>query len=147
PLFRSDLRLTFGSHGLGKRHQSNLRTAVKEITDIVTGRRKLPFSVLDQAVINATNALKRITSQLAIPENGGLMAVDRDNPNNVVLFNAAGIGISNDGGATFRTAMTGDEIVADVITAGVIDTNLVMVRGGSPNDYIQIGRASCRERE
>lgn len=131
-----DLRLTFGSHGLGKRHQSNLQTAVKEITDIVTGRRKLPFSVLDQAVINATNALKRITSQLVIPENGGLMAVDRDNPNNVVLFNAAGIGISNDGGATFRTAMTGDGIVADVITAGVIDTNLVMVRGGSPNDYI-----------
>src|SRR5690606_36216715 len=110
-----DLTVTFGSEGITKRHQSNMQTAIKDITDVMAGRKKIPFSAYDAAVINATNALKGITSQLTVPENGGLMAIDKNNPNNIVLFNAAGIGISNDGGATFKTAMTGDGVVAETI--------------------------------
>src|SRR5699024_8361103 len=102
-----DLSVTFGSEGLSKRHQSNLNTAIKDITDIMAGRKKIPLTAYDNAVIGATNALKRMQSELVIPENGGLMAVDKNNPNNIVLFNAAGVGISEDGGATFKTAMTG----------------------------------------
>lgn len=112
-----DLNLTFGSESITKRHQSNLQTAIKDITEIMAGRKKIPFSAYDAAVINATNALKGITSELVVPENGGLMAVDKNNPNNLVLFNAAGFGISNDGGGTFKTAMTGDGIAAEVIIA------------------------------
>lgn len=120
-----DLQLTFGSEGLTKRHQSNLKTAIKDITDIMAGRKKIPFSAYDAAVINATNKLKGITSQLTVPENGGLMAIDKNNPNNIVLFNAAGIGISNDGGATFKTAMTGDGVVAETIIGNhIIGVNL-----------------------
>lgn len=133
-----DLNLTFGSEGLTKRHQSNMNTAMKDITDIMAGRKKIPFSAYDAAVINATNALKGITSQLVVPENGGLMAVDKNNPNNVVLFNAAGIGVSTDGGATFGQAMTGNGINASYVTTGMLDANQVVVRGGNSSAYTYI---------
>src|SRR5699024_10034545 len=130
-----DLSVTFGSEGLSKRHQSNLNTAIKDITDIMAGRKKIPLTAYDNAVIGATNALKRMQSELVIPENGGLMAVDKNNPNNIVLFNAAGVGISEDGGATFKTAMTGQGLIADVITAGTLDASQVVIRGGSATEY------------
>lgn len=115
-----DIKLTFGSPGLVRRHQSNLSTAVKNITSLLEGNLKLPFSVLDNAVVEATKALQNMTSELSIPHNGGLLAVDKTNPNNVVLFNAAGLGVSDDGGATFKNAITGLGINASVITAGTM---------------------------
>src|SRR5699024_1694083 len=40
-----DINMTIGSEGLSKRHQSNLNTATKEITDLIEGRKNLPLSV------------------------------------------------------------------------------------------------------
>ncbi len=123
-----DLNLTFGSEGLTKRHQSNLQTAIKDITDIMAGRKKIPFSAYDIAVINATNALKGITSELTVPENGGLMAIDKNDPNNVVLFNAAGVGVSDDGGATFKNSITGQGVIAEtIIGKSIIGVNLASI--------------------
>src|SRR5699024_1032045 len=53
-----DCQLTFGSDGVSKRYQSNLSTAVKDITEVMAGRKKIPFSVLDNAVQEVTNTIK-----------------------------------------------------------------------------------------
>src|SRR5690625_4659941 len=120
-----DLNLTFGSEGITKRYQSNLSTAIKNITEVMAGRKKIPMSAYDQAVINATATLKRVTRELTVPSNGGLMAVDKNNPNNVVLFNAAGIGVSDDGGATFKNSITGEGVIAETIIGDhIIGVNL-----------------------
>src|SRR5699024_11268113 len=116
-----DLNVTFGSEEVTKKHQNNLNMAIKDFTAIMGGKKKLPMTAYDNAVIGASEALKRMQSELKIPENGGLMAVDKNNPNNVVLFNAAGIGVSTDGGATFGQAMTGQGINASYIAAGTLD--------------------------
>lgn len=109
---------------------------VKSVNKILTGQTKLPYNVLDDAVKIATEALRSAQTELTF-ENG-IIAVDRTNPNNLVLFNSAGIGISSDGGATFSTAMTGHGIVADVITGGQINANNVTVYGGSQTNYINL---------
>lgn len=132
-----DLKLTIGSEGVTKRHQSNISTAVDRINELVEGRRKLPYSVLDDAVLNATKALQNAQTQLSFSDNG-ILAVDKDNPNLLTLFNSAGVGVSNDGGNTFRTAMTGDGIVADVITTGVLNADQVALIGGSGRNFIHI---------
>lgn len=132
-----DLKLTIGSESLTKRHQSNMSTAVDRINELVEGRRKLPFSVLDDAVRNATKALQNAQTELSFGTNG-ILAVDKRNPNLLTLLNSAGIGISNDGGNSFRTAMTGDGIVADVITAGVLNADQVALIGGSGRNFIHI---------
>src|SRR5690606_23987312 len=115
-----DINITFGSPSIVKRHQSNLQSAIKNITDLIEGRKKLPFNVLDNAVMEATRALTRMQSQLQITENGSLLAVDKTNPNNLVILNAAGLGVSNDGGQTFGQAITGNGIVADYIVTGTL---------------------------
>jgi len=131
-----DVNLTFGSEGLAKRHQSNLNTALKNVTDWITGRKTIPYSIVDEAIKNATQALKNAQTELKF-ENG-ILAIDKQDPNKVVLFNSAGVGISSDGGNTFRTAMTGDGLVADVIYAGTLNADRVAVYGGNASEYSHI---------
>src|SRR5699024_10596924 len=52
-----DINLTFGSQSITKRHQANLNSTVKTLKAIMEGDTKLPINVLDNAVIEATNAL------------------------------------------------------------------------------------------
>src|SRR5690625_2720568 len=114
-----DVTLTFGSEGLAKRHQSKLSTAIKDITSLLEGKIQLPYSVLDDAVKNATKALKDAQTQLVFSENG-ILAIDKNNPNLVTLFNSAGIGVSSDGGATFGQALTGNGLNADYVYTGTM---------------------------
>src|SRR5690606_17203932 len=115
-----DINITFGSQSIVKRHQSSLQTAIKNITELLAGKITLPFSAVDNAVAEATKALTRMQSQLQITENGSLLAVNRDNPNELVIFNAAGIGVSDDGGNTFPNAITGKGVVAEAIYGNYI---------------------------
>src|SRR5699024_1803904 len=114
-----DVNLTFGSEGLAKRHQSKLSTAIKDITSLLEGKIQLPYSVLDDAVKNATKALKDAQTQLVFSENG-ILAIDKNNPNLVTLFNSAGIGVSSDGGATFGQALTGNGLNVDYVYTGTM---------------------------
>lgn len=114
-----DLNLTIGSPSVVKRHQANISTAIKQITEIVEGVRKIPYNVLDNAIIEATKALQNAQTELKFTTNG-ILAIDKNDPNMVTLMNSAGLGVSRDGGATFRNAITGFGINADVITAGAI---------------------------
>ena len=114
-----DVTLTFGSEGLAKRHQSKLSTAIKDITSLLEGKIQLPYSVLDDAVKNATKALKDAQTQLVFSENG-ILAIDKNNPNLVTLFNSAGIGVSKDGGATFGQALTGQGLNVDYVYTGTM---------------------------
>jgi len=119
-----DLNLTIGSPSVVKRHQANISTAIKQITEIVEGVRKIPFNVLDNAIIEATKALQNAQTELHFTTIG-ILAVDKDDPNMVTLMNSAGLGVSRDGGATFRNAITGFGINADVITAGTMLANRI----------------------
>lgn len=123
-----DLSLTFGSEGITKRHQSNINSAVGKITDLLEGKVKLPSSVLDNAILQATKALQAARTQLEFSDNG-ILAIDKSNPNYVTIFNSAGIGVSEDGGATFRQAMTGEGINTDLLTAGSVHTDKIKIVG------------------
>lgn len=112
------LNLTFGTPGVTKRYQSNLSTAVKDITEVMAGRKKIPFSVLDDSVLQATKLIQNANTELQFPSSGGILAVDPNNPNYLVAFTSRGIGVSSDGGATFPEAITGLGINASVITTG-----------------------------
>ncbi|CRK80298.1 phage tail protein [Neobacillus massiliamazoniensis] len=90
----------------------------KTVTEIIEGNRKLPYRVLDDAVKRATEALQ--SAQTEVEFNNGFILRSKENPNYLVLVNSAGIGVSLDGGKTFRTAMTAEGFVADLITSGTM---------------------------
>jgi phage minor structural protein len=105
------------------------KSQIEKIYNEQTGR--IRYTVLDEAVKQATEALQSAQTELKF-ENG-IIAIDKNDPNNIVLFNSAGIGISDDGGQTFKTAMTGSGIVADVITAGTLRGITVVSDDGAGN--------------
>ncbi|PHC86030.1 hypothetical protein COF42_17105 [Bacillus wiedmannii] len=98
---------------------------------------KVKYNVLDDAVRIATEAIKSAQTELTF-ENG-ILAINPENPNEIVIFNSAGIGISRDGGHTFKEALTYEGLVASVGVIGELSAN--HIRGGllkSLNNRFQI---------
>lgn len=100
----------------------------KENVDaILNGERKLPYNVLDDAVLRATEALNSAMTELSFTD--GIIARDPSNPNRMVLINSKGIGISDNGGATFREAITADGFVLSAGAIGQLKANNIDVTG------------------
>ena len=122
-----DLELTFGEIGISQRYKSGLSTATKHILDLFEGRKKLPFYAYDSAVQQATKDLNNARTELYFPDEGGIWAVEKTNPNYLTRLTSKGLGVSDDGGATFRTAVTGRGVVAEeIIGKLIVGANLVI---------------------
>jgi len=116
-----DLQLTFGTPNLMKRYQSNLNTATKIITDALEGKRKLPVSVLDDVVQEVTAIIKGNDSSVFRYMTNGVIGWNGDDPNYMTRYVGDAIGFSDDGGATFETAMSSKTgINANVIRTGTM---------------------------
>ncbi|MEE6185560.1 phage tail protein [Bacillus pretiosus] len=136
-----DVQLTFGNQDITKRYQSNLDHAAKTINDLIEGREKLPINAMAAEVANVTNMILGVTSELDITPQG-LIAKDKNNPNYVVVLNSAGLGVSTDGGMTFRNAITGRGIVAERILAGEIKGSTLRTDDGY--NYVHIEKQFIR---
>jgi hypothetical protein len=99
----------------------------KRLKTIVDDNGKIKYNVLDEAVQIATKAL--LSAQTELEFNNGIIAREKTDPNKLVLYNSAGLGISTNGGETFNTAITAEGIVADVITSGILNANNILVTG------------------
>ncbi|WP_281998490.1 phage tail protein [Priestia flexa] len=120
-------KVTISNKSIRESYQSQLSNAVKQIQDIQSGRGKIPYNVLPEAIKLATSALQSAQTELVF-ENG-IVAVDKNNPNLVVVLNSAGFGISTDGGQTFENAITALGVNTNLLTAGAIHTNNIQIIG------------------
>lgn len=101
----------------------------KQFDRLMQGKDKLPYNVLPEAVRIASEAINNSLTEVQYPPNQGIVLQDPNNPSRLVRLSSAGIGVSDDGGATYRTAMTGFGMVADEIVTGVLRANNVMIQG------------------
>ncbi|WP_141431895.1 phage tail protein [Bacillus sp. 03113] len=108
----------------------------KQVNRLFNGQKVLPYNVLDEAVRIATEALQSAQTELEF--NNGIIARDKTNPNLLVLFNSAGLGISTDGGQTFTEAITYLGVNTSLLTAGQINANNISVLGGTVDAYTLI---------
>ncbi|MCL9637715.1 phage tail protein [Bacillus zanthoxyli] len=120
-------QVTLSNKGIRDAYQSQLSNTVKQLQDILEGRMKIPYNVLDDAVKLATEALQKAQTELLF-ENG-IVAVSKTNPNLMVLLNSAGLGVSIDGGQTFENAITAFGVNTNLLTAGAIHTNNIQIIG------------------
>lgn len=108
-------------------------------------------TTLQEAIIAASNAINGALGgylkigdsdgdgnpdYMLITENANGEAVSGSATNGYIMFNKAGIGLSVDGGKTYRTAITFNGINADCITTGklsadLIDTSRLVVSKGN----------------
>lgn len=128
--FNNNLKVTKSEVTLANHKRSFAGTMFdnvqKQLSDIVNDDGVVRYSVLDEAVKVATEALHSAQTELEF--NNGIIAREKGDPNRLVLLNSGGIGISDDGGNTFREAITADGFV---LTAGAI--------GRLSANHIQIG--------
>ncbi|WP_079475621.1 phage tail protein [Marinococcus halophilus] len=121
-------KVTNGGQNISERQKAQLNAAGKFISDLQKGRKTIPFNFQDGASKLATNLLLAARTEVDFTTQG-LVLTDKSNPNLVTLVNSAGIGISEDGGQTFRDALTGAGLVADVVTSGTLNTHLARIMG------------------
>lgn len=108
-------------------------------------------TTLQEAIIAASNAINGALGgylkigdsdgdgnpdYMLITENANGEAVSGSATNGYIMFNKAGIGLSEDGGKTYRTAITFSGINADCITTGklsadLIDTSKLVISSGN----------------
>lgn len=98
-------------------------TVNKAMGSILNDDGKIKYNVLDDAVKLATEAIKSAQTELKF--DNGILAINPENPNEIVVFNSAGLGISRDGGKTFQEALTYQGLVASVGIIGFIKANTI----------------------
>ncbi|QYU58215.1 phage tail protein [Weissella confusa] len=120
--------VTLNSISAVDEHIETSANSLQTINDIANGSQSIPNAWLDDATQQATTALRNAQTELKFTKNG-ILAIDKTNANNVVIFNSAGIGVSTNGGKSFANAMTGDGINATTITSGSLNTANLKVLG------------------
>lgn len=123
-----DMEITFGTGNMADQYGSKLSTAAKDIADLIQGRKSLPFQALDIISKSMVTKIQNTTSEIIYDTNGQHF-MDKKNNNNIMTMNSSGLLLSTDGGKTAKTAITAEGIVADTITTGTLNTNLVSVYG------------------
>lgn len=101
----------------------------KRLDRLFEGQERLPYNVLPEAIRIAAEAINNSLTEIQYPVGQGIILQDPNNPLIMVRLTSAGIGLSDDGGATYRTAMTGAGIVTNELVAGVIRTNNIQIVG------------------
>jgi phage minor structural protein len=116
---------------------------------------KLRYNVYSEAVKTATEALNNSLTELEYPPGLGIIARDPNNANRFVALRSEGLGVTTDGGATFKEAITSNGVNTSLLTAGQIKTNNVQIVGNDnlfywdgtkliaisatdPNKYVQL---------
>ncbi|MFE4119945.1 prophage endopeptidase tail family protein [Priestia sp. YIM B13486] len=86
-------------------------------------------NMLDEATKFFSEAINNSLSQVEYPVNMGIVLRDPNDANKIVVPRSNGIGISQNNGEDYLTAMTAEGIVADVIYKGQLNTNNVQIVG------------------
>jgi phage minor structural protein len=103
----------------------------QNVDAILNGTKKLPYNALDDSVKRATNALNNSLTELEYPKGLGIVARDPENSNRFVVFRSNGIGITTDGGKTFKEAITADGFVLSAGVVGYLEANNIKLGPGT----------------
>lgn len=133
----TDINVTFGEQNDAESYSSTLNTAVTNINDVMTGKKTLPTKSLDIVTRSMVKKIQNTSTELTF-DDMGIHAIDKKNANNIVTMNSSGWMLSTDGGRTAKTALTAEGIVADAITTGHLNANLITITGGNADRYIEM---------
>ncbi len=97
----------------------------KQLKEIVDDDGVIKYSVLDEAVRIATEALQSAQTELIF--DNGIIAREKDDPNRMTVYNSKGLGISKNGGQDFTEAITADGFVLSAGAIGRLKANNIQI--------------------
>lgn len=116
------------------------KTSQSTLSNVAAGKIPVPNEWLTSQVQLATNSLLDARTELNFTDQG-IIAVDKSDANKVVILNSAGVGVSTDGGQTFKSAITADGVVAERIFGNLIK-GITFETSNSAGFTISIGGGS-----
>ncbi|MBC2163412.1 phage tail protein [Listeria booriae] len=125
--------VTCGSINMANKQQASDAANGNLLDRIINGDERIPPSWLTDFILENTEALNNARSELKFTEQG-IIAVDKNDSNKLVVFNSAGLGVSTDGGKTYGNAITALGINASAIVTGIlksINIEGVTIRGSA----------------
>lgn len=96
------------------------KTSQSTLSNVAAGKIPVPNEWLTSQVQTATNNILAARTELSFTDQG-IIAVDKSDANKVVILNSAGVGVSTDGGQTFKSAITAKGVVADRLYGNLIE--------------------------
>lgn len=121
-----DARYTVGNEGIASRYKTQQYDTLKNFRDILSGRKKLGYDWLPEAIKRAAEIINGNQDSLFQYRAGEIIGINQNNPNGYMRFNTDGIGFSRDGGKTYKSAVTYEGIIAESIIGGsIIGVNLM----------------------
>ena len=106
---RISVDVTCGDLTMAQTQSASSSVATSTITDIMNGNSTLPDAWFSEQMQLATNSILAARTELKFTDQG-IIAIDTTDHNKMVILNSAGIGVSTDGGQTFKTAITAESI-------------------------------------
>ncbi|WP_068672270.1 phage tail protein [Oceanobacillus sp. Castelsardo] len=120
-----DVNYTVGNEGIASQYKTEQYNTIADFRDIQSGRKKLEYNWLPDAVRRASEIINGNDDSLFKYGAGEIIGINQRNPNGYMRFNTDGLGFSRDGGKTYRSAITYEGIVADAITTGTLRSILI----------------------
>lgn len=120
-----DASYVVGNEGIASRYKTEQYNTIADFRDIQSGRKKLEYNWLPDAVRRASEIINGNDDSLFKYGAGEIIGINQSNPNGYMRFNTDGLGFSRDGGKTYQSAITYEGIVADAITTGTLRSILI----------------------
>jgi len=108
----------------------------KTLRGIVNTDGLVKYDAMNAFLKNAAVAINNTFTEVQYPVNGGITLVDKNNSNRIIRLTSDGIGVSNDGGQTYRTAITGDGVAAERIFGKLISGT--QLRTSNTSNYVSL---------
>ena len=122
---RISVEVTCGDLTMAQTQSASSSIATSTITDIMNGNSTLPDAWFSEQMQLATNSILAARTELKFTDQG-IIAIDTTDHNKMVILNSAGIGVSTDGGQTFRTAITAESIDGQNINIKNLNANNII---------------------
>ena len=91
---------------------------------------QITFDSLQSSLINNSLILSRSLTEDVIINKTGITLTDQENALKMVRIVSGGVFLSSDGGASWKSGITGNGINTDLLTAGQIDVGKINIMSG-----------------
>lgn len=95
--------------------------------DAINSNGTIDKTLLQNSIEANALILQNANNQSVVWDDGGITITNFTNSSEIVKLTSGGIILSNDGGRSWTSGITGDGINANTITAGSIDTSLIKI--------------------
>ena len=125
---------TFGNENIASQYRKMQYDAIQDISDIMLGKKPIPYNVLPRAMKQAVDIVLGDTDSVMDYRRDRMTGHNSKNEGNNITVNSSGVVLHHN--FEPMTAITHLGIVATAITAGTIDTNRVLIQGTDGHFWI-----------